>query len=279
MINLLSIALTVYETVFVAMQQQTKYQKIKRATTLVQSYTRGWQVSRFLWTLTKSNLNHKEPALRGCPVSLFHQARKLLRELKYQKRCEEAATTIAAYWHGTQVLGRRWQRGWARVPPRVHVHLPCLRLWLVWMFLPNSPTASELLRRSSPWSLPLPPFPFLILPYFADHTTATSPPPSPLLSLSLSFQFLFTPSTCLLRKTPTASRQARTELRRLKQEVRNKHAVTVIWAYWQGTKVFQPQLWCLLSRCLVSPVHRVPLLSQSHHDSAGYCSSSKNETF
>ncbi|XP_029688237.1 unconventional myosin-Ib isoform X6 [Takifugu rubripes] len=53
--------------------QQTKYQKIKRATTLVQSYTRGWQ------------------------------ARKLLRELKYQKRCEEAATTIAAYWHGTQV--------------------------------------------------------------------------------------------------------------------------------------------------------------------------------
>ncbi|KAM7380771.1 hypothetical protein PAMP_004044 [Pampus punctatissimus] len=53
--------------------QQKKYQKIKSATTVVQSYTRGWQ------------------------------ARKLLRELKYQKRCEEAATTIAAYWHGTQV--------------------------------------------------------------------------------------------------------------------------------------------------------------------------------
>lgn len=34
----------------------------------------------------------------------FHQARKLLRELKYQKRCEEAVTTIAAFWHGTQVL-------------------------------------------------------------------------------------------------------------------------------------------------------------------------------
>lgn len=34
------------------------------------------------------------------------QARKILRELKHQKRCEEAATTIAAYWHGTQV-GRR----------------------------------------------------------------------------------------------------------------------------------------------------------------------------
>ncbi|XP_041857040.1 unconventional myosin-Ib isoform X6 [Melanotaenia boesemani] len=53
--------------------QQQKYQKIKRATTVVQSYTRGWQ------------------------------ARKLLRELKYQKRCEEAVTTITAYWHGTQV--------------------------------------------------------------------------------------------------------------------------------------------------------------------------------
>ncbi|KAM9850455.1 unconventional myosin-Ib isoform 2-T2 [Aulostomus maculatus] len=53
--------------------QQKKYQRIKSATTVVQSYTRGWQ------------------------------ARKLLRELKYQKRCEEAVTTIAAFWHGTQV--------------------------------------------------------------------------------------------------------------------------------------------------------------------------------
>ncbi|XP_068557626.1 unconventional myosin-Ib isoform X3 [Cebidichthys violaceus] len=52
--------------------QQKKYQKIKSATTVVQSYTRGWQ------------------------------ARKLLRELKYQKRCKEAVTTIAAFWHGTQ---------------------------------------------------------------------------------------------------------------------------------------------------------------------------------
>ncbi|XP_019945473.1 unconventional myosin-Ib isoform X5 [Paralichthys olivaceus] len=53
--------------------QQKKYQRIKSATTVVQSYTRGWQ------------------------------ARKLLRELKYQKRCEEAVTTISAYWHGTQI--------------------------------------------------------------------------------------------------------------------------------------------------------------------------------
>lgn len=33
----------------------------------------------------------------------YLQARKLLRELKHQKRCNEAATIIAAYWHGTQV--------------------------------------------------------------------------------------------------------------------------------------------------------------------------------
>lgn len=31
--------------------------------------------------------------------------------------------------------------------------------------------------------------------------------------------------------------QARRELRRLKEEARRKHAVAVIWAYWQGLKV------------------------------------------
>lgn len=39
------------------------------------------------------------------------QARTILRELKHQKRCEEAATTIAAYWHGTQVGQRPPQEG------------------------------------------------------------------------------------------------------------------------------------------------------------------------
>ncbi|XP_076119885.1 unconventional myosin-Ib isoform X2 [Alosa pseudoharengus] len=52
--------------------QQKKYQKIKSATVVMQSFIRGWK------------------------------ARKILRELKYQKRCKEAVTTIAAYWHGTQ---------------------------------------------------------------------------------------------------------------------------------------------------------------------------------
>uniref|UniRef100_A0A6Q2XR34 Myosin IB n=1 Tax=Esox lucius TaxID=8010 RepID=A0A6Q2XR34_ESOLU len=53
--------------------QQKKYQKIKSATLVMQSFIRGWK------------------------------ARKILRQLKYEKRCKEAVTTIAAYWHGTQV--------------------------------------------------------------------------------------------------------------------------------------------------------------------------------
>uniref|UniRef100_A0A8C7H3Z5 Myosin IB n=1 Tax=Oncorhynchus kisutch TaxID=8019 RepID=A0A8C7H3Z5_ONCKI len=53
--------------------QQKKYEKIKSATLVMQSFTRGWK------------------------------ARKILRQLKYEKRCKEAVTTIAAYWHGTQV--------------------------------------------------------------------------------------------------------------------------------------------------------------------------------
>ncbi|KAM4024334.1 unconventional myosin-Ib isoform 3-T3 [Anomaloglossus baeobatrachus] len=53
--------------------QRNKYKRIKSSTIVVQSYTRGWK------------------------------ARKILRELKYRKLCNESATIIAAYWHGTQV--------------------------------------------------------------------------------------------------------------------------------------------------------------------------------
>ncbi|RXM99281.1 Unconventional myosin-Ib [Acipenser ruthenus] len=52
--------------------QQKKYKKTKSSAVIVQSFIRGWK------------------------------ARKILRELKYQKRCEEAVTTIGAYWHGTR---------------------------------------------------------------------------------------------------------------------------------------------------------------------------------
>uniref|UniRef100_A0A8C5X8L9 Myosin IB n=1 Tax=Malurus cyaneus samueli TaxID=2593467 RepID=A0A8C5X8L9_9PASS len=53
--------------------QQKRYEKIKSSAVTVQSYIRGWK------------------------------ARQQLRELKHLKRCNEAATVIAAYWHGTQV--------------------------------------------------------------------------------------------------------------------------------------------------------------------------------
>ncbi|XP_078407985.1 unconventional myosin-Ib isoform X3 [Cetorhinus maximus] len=53
--------------------QRKKYLHLKSVTLIIQSYIRGWK------------------------------ARKLLRELKYQKLCEESATTIAAYWRGFQV--------------------------------------------------------------------------------------------------------------------------------------------------------------------------------
>uniref|UniRef100_A0A673H2L2 Unconventional myosin-Ib-like n=1 Tax=Sinocyclocheilus rhinocerous TaxID=307959 RepID=A0A673H2L2_9TELE len=52
--------------------QQKKYQNIRSSALVLQSFIRGWK------------------------------ARKLLRELKHKKRCEEAVTTISAYWHGTQ---------------------------------------------------------------------------------------------------------------------------------------------------------------------------------
>ncbi|XP_016419305.1 unconventional myosin-Ib-like isoform X3 [Sinocyclocheilus rhinocerous] len=56
--------------------QQKKYQNIRSSALVLQSFIRGWK------------------------------ARKLLRELKHKKRCEEAVTTISAYWHGTQA---RWE--------------------------------------------------------------------------------------------------------------------------------------------------------------------------
>lgn len=88
---------------FSLLQQQKKYIKIKSATTVVQSYARGWQVRVHLpeqGIVFHCALTLK---LRVSVLSLVVQARKLLRELKYQKKCEEAVTTIAAYWHGTQV--------------------------------------------------------------------------------------------------------------------------------------------------------------------------------
>lgn len=60
--------------------------------------------------------------------------------------------------------------------------------------------------------------------------TYTIPHPG---TINFWFSLKLTSST-----TATAFHQARTELRQLKEEARNKHAVSVIWAGWQGTKVF-----------------------------------------
>lgn len=51
---------------------------------------------------------------------------------------------------------------------------------------------------------------------------------------------VLTPSSShlpLLFLPPPTPKQARRELRRLKEEARRKHAVAVIWAFWQGLKV------------------------------------------
>lgn len=56
--------------------------------------------------------------------------------------------------------------------------------------------------------------------------------PSVLKTFPLSF------SSFSLKKKKCHTEQARRELRRLKHEARSKLAVSVIWACWQGTKVF-----------------------------------------
>ncbi|XP_036400617.1 unconventional myosin-Ib isoform X3 [Megalops cyprinoides] len=80
--------------------QQKKYQQIKSSTIVVQSFIRGWK------------------------------ARKILRELKYQKRCKEAVTTIAAYWHGTQA--RRELRRLKEEARRKHA---VAVIWAYWLGL------------------------------------------------------------------------------------------------------------------------------------------------
>lgn len=76
--------------------------------------------------------------------------------------------------------------------------------------------------------------------------------------------YLFLPS-CL--SPPTFLDQARRELRRLKEEARQKHAVAVIWAYWQGLQVPSsppPQHSTAIteSSTSYSPPHDLPHLPQ-----------------
>nr|XP_020666172.1 unconventional myosin-Ib isoform X1 [Pogona vitticeps] len=78
--------------------QQKKYQQTKNSAIVVQSYIRGWK------------------------------ARKLLRELKHQKRCEEAVTTIAAYWHGSQA-----RRELRRLKEEARNKLAIAVIWAYWL--------------------------------------------------------------------------------------------------------------------------------------------------
>uniref|UniRef100_A0A670I0R6 Unconventional myosin-Ib n=1 Tax=Podarcis muralis TaxID=64176 RepID=A0A670I0R6_PODMU len=80
--------------------QQKKYQQIKSSAIVVQSYIRGWK------------------------------ARKLLRELKHQKRCQEAVTTIAAYWHGAQA-----RRELRRLKEEARNKLAIAVIWAYWLGL------------------------------------------------------------------------------------------------------------------------------------------------
>ncbi|KAI5930214.1 Unconventional myosin-Ib [Manis javanica] len=78
--------------------QQKRYHQIKSSALVIQSYIRGWK------------------------------ARKILRELKHQKRCEEAVTTIAAYWHGTQA-----RRELSRLKEAARTKHAIAVIWAYWL--------------------------------------------------------------------------------------------------------------------------------------------------
>uniref|UniRef100_A0A672ZTQ9 Myosin IB n=1 Tax=Sphaeramia orbicularis TaxID=375764 RepID=A0A672ZTQ9_9TELE len=97
--------------------EERRRQCLEDLATLIQKIYRGWkcrtqflllkksQVTVAAWYRRYAEQNWRRTQNADAFVSpvYFRQARKLLRELKYQKRCEEAVTTIAAFWHGTQV--------------------------------------------------------------------------------------------------------------------------------------------------------------------------------
>uniref|UniRef100_A0A670YL17 Unconventional myosin-Ib n=1 Tax=Pseudonaja textilis TaxID=8673 RepID=A0A670YL17_PSETE len=75
--------------------EDLRKQRLEDLATLIQKIYRGWKCRTYFLLMKKSQI----------VISAWYRkyARKLLRELKHQKRCEEAVTTIAAYWHGAQV--------------------------------------------------------------------------------------------------------------------------------------------------------------------------------
>uniref|UniRef100_A0A8C9T4A8 Myosin IB n=1 Tax=Scleropages formosus TaxID=113540 RepID=A0A8C9T4A8_SCLFO len=77
---------------------------------VIQKIYRGWKQRKHFLLMKKSQVvvaawyrRYNEQHNELTTSHFFLQSRKILRELKHQKQCIEAATTISAYWHGTKV--------------------------------------------------------------------------------------------------------------------------------------------------------------------------------
>uniref|UniRef100_A0A8C9W069 Myosin IB n=1 Tax=Scleropages formosus TaxID=113540 RepID=A0A8C9W069_SCLFO len=74
---------------------------------VIQKIYRGWKQRKHFLLMKKSQVVvaawYHEQHNELTTSHFFLQSRKILRELKHQKQCIEAATTISAYWHGTKV--------------------------------------------------------------------------------------------------------------------------------------------------------------------------------
>uniref|UniRef100_A0A8C3A6F2 Myosin IB n=1 Tax=Cyclopterus lumpus TaxID=8103 RepID=A0A8C3A6F2_CYCLU len=78
--------------------EERRRQCLQNLATLIQKIYRGWKCRTHFLLLKKSQIV-VSAWYRRYAVRLFGEMQKL----KYQKRCKEAVTTIAAFWHGTQV--------------------------------------------------------------------------------------------------------------------------------------------------------------------------------
>ena len=170
----------------------------------MQSYTRGWQVSSFLWILSTSDFATTKPVFKGFHVSWFTrpvnswESWNTTRGVRRPRPPSQRTGMAHRYW-------RHGGRASAWVPPSVQIHRSvwnsglfsccCLTAW--WCHRDSFNEARPVYCRCL----------FLFNPtlFCWSHSCHFScslsplPPPLPLLSLSLSFHFLFTPSTCLTK--------------------------------------------------------------------------------
>ncbi|XP_075757940.1 LOW QUALITY PROTEIN: unconventional myosin-Ia [Pelodiscus sinensis] len=79
--------------------QKNRYVQMKRSALLIQAYARGWKSRRLLRELKHDRRCHQASAT----ISAYwkgYKSRRLLRELKQERRCHQASATISAYWKG-----------------------------------------------------------------------------------------------------------------------------------------------------------------------------------